>query len=109
MPVVRDKSIRKLKMLKKRKKRKLNEESAATNEVDTQLVESQDAQEKEEQLEKEEITGNCQYLMTVLENYLLDACREETDSKVKMVEETEDCSSAKKKRKIEEQGSGELK
>ena len=59
MPVVRDKSIRKLKMLKKRKKRKLNEESAATNEVDTPLVESQDVQEKEEQLEKEEITGNC--------------------------------------------------
>ena len=47
--------------------------------------------------------------MTVLENYLLDVCQEETDSKVKMVEETEDYSSAKKKRKIEEQGSGELK
>ena len=50
MPLVRDKSIRKLKMLKKRKKRKLNEEAIVISNPDAEgegtLVEEEATKEE---------------------------------------------------------------
>ena len=52
MPLVRDKSIRKLKMLKKRKKRKLNEEAIVISNPD---VEGEGTQVEEEATKEEKV------------------------------------------------------
>lgn len=41
--------------------------------------------------------------------YPLDTCGEETETKENIIDEIDDCSSATKKQKIEEEGTGKLK